>query len=223
MKRTKLAQRQLPYYTKGEETGNMITHIVGGGIGIVLTILGLQRCIASGSSLATIVCTLYCISLLTVFSVSSIYHGLHQGMGKKVLQVLDHCMIYLLIAGTYTPILVLGFMPLYPGVGLGLLLFQWSLAIIAGTLTAIDMEKHSVFSMLCYIGMGWAIAPFLGIAYETMSPGGFWLLLSGGLSYTVGAVFFCFDTKVHWMHFVFHIFVIGGSILHFLSIYLYLF
>ena len=165
---------------------------------------------------------LYGVSLVTVYSISSIYHGLRPGTGKKVLQVLDHCMIYLLIAGTYTPILVLGFIPVYPVLGWCLLGFEWAVAALAITLTAIDLKKYKVFSMLCYIGLGWAIGPFLKQAYEVMTPGGFWFLLAGGIAYTIGAVLFGLGKKIPWMHFVFHIFVILGSVFQFLSIYLYL-
>lgn len=222
MKRTKLAQRQLPYYTKGEEIGNMVTHIAGGGIGIAMAALCLHKTLSLGSAFTTVICLIYIVSILSVYSISSIYHGLHPGTGKKVMQVLDHCMIYFLIAGTYTPILVLGFLPEYPGIGIGLLIFQWGLAALAITLTAIDLDKYEVFSMICYIGLGWAIAPFLGQAYTVLSPAGFWLLLSGGIAYTIGAVLYGIGSHTPWMHFVFHIFVILGSVAQFLSIYLYL-
>ena len=138
------------------------------------------------------------------------------------MQVLDHCMIYLLIAGTYTPIVVLGFIPRHPVLGWSLLFFQWTVAALAITLTAIDLKKYRVLSMISYIGLGWAIGPFLKQVYEVMTAGGFWLLLAGGIAYTIGAVLFGLGKKIPWMHFVFHIFVILGSIFHFLSIYLYL-
>lgn len=222
MARTKLKDRQLPKYTKAEEIANTVSHITGGGLGVIMLMLCIYRCIVDHYALKSASIILYGISIVCVYCISSIYHGLHPGTGKKVLQVLDHCMIYLLIAGTYTPILVLGFIPTFPVLGWGLLGFEWCIAALAITLTAIDLKKYQVFSTLCYIGLGWAIGPFLMQAYSILTPGGFWLLLAGGIAYTVGAVLFALGTKIPWMHFVFHIFVILGSILQFLCIYLYL-
>ena len=102
-----------------------------------------------------------------------------------------------------------------------MLIFQWSLTAIAVTLTAIDLKMYSVFSMICYVGMGWAILPFMAQTRLALGEGGFLLLLSGGISYTIGAVLFGIGSKVRWMHSIFHIFVVLGSLLQFLSIFLY--
>jgi hemolysin III len=159
--------------------------------------------------------------MVLLYTVSSVYHGLHPSTGKKVLQVLDHCTIYLLIAGTYTPIALTVFRPVDPVLGWGMLVFQWGMTALAVTLTAIDLKKYNVFSMICYIGMGWAILPFMNMAMEALTMPGFWLLLSGGIAYTVGSILYGIGSKVHWMHSVFHIFVVIGSVLQFLSILLY--
>ena len=166
-------------------------------------------------------CVIYGLGLVAVYTVSSVYHGLRPGMAKKVLQVLDHCTIYLLIAGTYTPILLGAFVPTYPAIGWGLLAAEWLLGVFAATLTAIDLKKYTVLSMICYIGMGWGIIFFLPQARQVMTVPGFSLLLSGGISYTVGAILYGIGAKKRWMHSVFHIFVVLGSLLQFLSIYLY--
>lgn len=223
MQRTKIRDRQLPKYTRAEEIGNTVTHISGGGLGMLMLLVCLHLGISAGNWITLMTMLIYGISIITVYTISSIYHGLRPGTGKKVMQVLDHCMIYLLIAGTYTPIAVLGFIPRYPVLGWGLLIFQWAVAALAITLTAIDLKKYKAFSMICYVGLGWAIGPFLKQAYVVMTPAGFGFLLAGGIAYTIGAVLFALGKKIPWMHFVFHIFVILGSILHFLSIYLYLF
>ena len=142
-------------------------------------------------------------------------------MAKKVLQVIDHCTIYFLITGTYTPILLSAFVPTYPMIGWGLLAAEWILAAVAATLTAIDLKKYKIFSMICYVGMGWGIAFFLPQTIELMTVPGFFLLLSGGIAYTIGAILYKIGDKKHWIHSVFHIFVVIGSLLQFLSIYLY--
>ena len=222
MKRTKLCNRKLPAYTKGEEIMNMVTHIVGGTLGIIVLVLSILRAIPSGSPLTIAGTGVYGFSMVALYTISSVYHGLHPHTGKKVMQIIDHCTIYLLIAGTYTPILLTGFVPVYPLIGWALLAAQWSLAALAITLTAIDLKKYNVFSMIAYIGMGWGIIFFLDKAITVMSEPGFYLLLAGGIAYTVGAVLYGIGAKKKWFHSVFHIFVVLGSLLQFLAIYLYL-
>ena len=219
MKRTKLRERLLPDYTCGEEVMNMVTHIVGGGIGVIAMLLCLWR--AWGDPMAVVGSVIYGFTMIALYSVSSVYHGLHANMGKKVMQVIDHCTIYFLIAGTYTPILLVSFVPVYPLIGWGLLAAQWALAALACTLTAIDLKKYNAFSMICYIAMGWGILLFLPQAMQVLGAEGFYVLLSGGIAYTIGAVLYGIGSKKRWFHSVFHIFVVLGSLLQFLAILLY--
>ena len=219
MKRIPLRMRILPNYCRGEEIMNTVTHITGGGLGILGTTLCIFR--ALGDPWAVLTAGIYGFSLIALYAMSSIYHGLHPGMGKKVLQVLDHCMIYLLIAGTYTPIMVCAFIPVYPLIGWGLLVLEWGLGALAATLTAIDLKRWKVFSLLCYILMGWAVIPFASQALAVLGGAGFGFLLAGGIVYTIGAVFFALGSKIPWMHAVFHIFVVLGSILQLLCIAFY--
>lgn len=220
-KRTKLSARMLPSYTSGEEIMNMVTHITGGGIAVLILLLCVGKSIWNGRVPDIVGASIYGVSMVALYAVSSIYHGLYSGIAKKVMQVIDHCTIYFLIAGTYTPIMLTAFVPSYPVIGWGLLVAEWTLAFIAATLTAIDLNNYRVFSMICYICMGWGIIFFLPQTLKVMTPVGFVLLLSGGIAYTVGAVLFGIGVKVRWMHSVFHIFVVIGSVLQFLSILLY--
>ena len=137
------------------------------------------------------------------------------------MQVIDHCTIYFFICGTYTPILLSRFVPNHPAIGWGLLGVEWALAVTAGTLTAIDLKKYNIFSMICYIAMGWGIIFFLPLALQLMTKPGFLLLLGGGIAYTVGAALYGIGAKKPWFHSVFHIFVVIGSLLQFLAIFLY--
>ena len=221
MKRIKLADRKLPTYSKGEEIMNMVTHIVGGSVGIVALILCLIKVLPRGSVADITGVLIYGISMIALYSVSSVYHGLRSCAAKKVMQVIDHCTIYFLIAGTYTPILLSAFLPVYPVIGWGLLAAEWLLCALATTLTAIDLKKYTVFSMICYIGMGWCIVFFLPQCIEVMTREGFYLLLAGGIAYTVGAILYGIGAKKPWIHSVFHIFVVIGSVLQFLSILIY--
>lgn len=220
-KRIKLQDRLLPDYTNAEEIANMTTHIVGGALGIAALVLCTLTAARNNNVYGIVGSVIYGITMIALYAMSSIYHGLRPGMAKKVMQVLDHCTIYFLIAGTYTVLSISAIRPLFPRLGWGMLIFQWSLAAIAVTLTAIDLKKFNVFSMICYVGMGWAIAPFIPQTMHALSYPGFMLLLSGGIGYTIGAILYAIGSKIHWMHSVFHIFVVIGSFLHFLSIFFY--
>lgn len=221
MKRTKLADRELPTYSNGEEIMNMTTHIIGGGLGFIALILCIIQAAIHGGVVDILGAVTFGTSLILLYTMSSIYHGLKPGKGKLVLQVLDHCTIYALIAGSYTPVALSAIRPHYPVIGIGLVAAEWLLAGIAITLTAIDLNKYNVFSMVCYIGMGWGIIVFLPQTIASLGMPGFWLLLIGGISYTIGAVLYGIGGKKPWFHSVFHIFVLIGSILHFFAIYLY--
>jgi len=215
MKRIKLKDRLLPDYCKGEECMNMVTHIAGGG----LAVLALIACLLKAEDIWGYVCSaVYGVSMVLVYTMSAIYHGLRKGTGKKVMQVLDHCAIYFLIAGTYTPIVLCALRPQYPAIGWGLFALQWGLAAVAVTLTAIDLRKFRVFSMICYIGMGWSVIFFLPQTLAVLGANGFGFLLAGGIAYTVGAILFGLGRKLRWMHAVFHLFVIFGSLLQLICI-----
>ena len=219
--RTKLRDRRLPDYTRGEELMNMITHIVGGVLGFVVLICCILRAAERKNIYGMIASAIYGAAMIGTFTVSSVYHGLLPCFGKKVMQVIDHCTIYSLIAGTYTVVVLSGIRPVFPALGWGLFIFEWVMAGIAATLTAIDMKKYEVFSMICYIGMGWAVIPFAREAYAALTAPGFYLLLWGGIAYSIGAVLYGIGGKKKWMHSVFHIFVVLGALLQFLSVFFY--
>ena len=221
MKRTKLSDRSLPDYSRGEECMNMVTHIVGGVLGMVALILCVSFAGLRGNIYGIASSAVYGTTMITMFTISSVYHGLRPTFGKKVMQVIDHCTIYFLISGTYTVVVLSAIRPAYPILGWGLFAFEWAMAFIAATLTAIDLKKYEVFSMICYIGMGWAVIPFWRQTLEVLTAPGFLLLLSGGIAYTVGAVLYGIGIRKKWMHSVFHIFVILGALLQFLAVLLY--
>lgn len=221
MTRTKLRDRVMPVYTKGEERFNMISHIVGGALGIAALVLCVVRAALHGNGWGVAGGIVFGVSMILLYTMSSVYHGLHEGMGKRVLQVLDHCTIYLLIAGTYTPILLSAMRPIDPVASWVLFAVVWLLALLAVALTAIDLKKYRIFSMICYIGIGWAIIFKVRLLISALGMNGFWLLLAGGLSYTVGAVLYGVGKTHRYMHSIFHLFVLAGSVLHLLAVLLY--
>ena len=221
MKRTKLSDRVLPDYSRGEELMNTVTHIVGGALGVAALTLCVVFAALRHNVYGVVGSAIYGASLIALYTVSSVYHGLKPGMGKKVMQIVDHCTIYFLIAGTYTVIVLSAIRPRYPVLGWGLFAFEWAMAALATTLTAIDLKKYNVISMICYIGLGWAIIPFARQTLEVLTLPGFLFLLLGGIAYTIGAVLYGIGSRKKWMHSVFHIFVVLGSVLQFFAVLLY--
>lgn len=221
MARTKLRDRELPPYTKGEEIFNMVTHIVGGALGIAATALCVIFAALRHSVYGIVSGAIFGVTMIVLYTMSSIYHGLRPNRAKKVFQIIDHCSIYLLIAGTYTPF-TLCLLREY-NTALGWIIFGviWGLAALGITLNSIDLKSFRVISMILYIGMGWCIIFTAKIIYTSIGSIGFWLLLSGGIAYTIGAILFGFTKKVRYIHSVFHIFVVIGSLLHFLCILIY--
>ncbi len=222
MPRTKLSERKLPDYTKGEEIFNMVSHIAGGAIGVVALVLCVVFAALHHNVYGVVGSAIYGATMIVLYTMSSIYHGLKPHlMAKKVFQVIDHCSIFLLIAGTYTPIALSSLREYAPWLGWTVFGFIWAIAILGIVLNAIDLEMFKKFSMICYIAMGWCIVFAAKATWITLGIGGVTLLLAGGILYTIGAVFYAIGVKHRYIHSVFHLFVVGGSILQFLSILLY--
>ena len=218
MKRTKLADRQMPVYTKGEEIFNMVSHIVGGAMGILAIVLCAVFAGLNGDVYGVVSGCIFGTTMLVLYTSSSIYHGLKpETFSKKVFQVIDHCTIFILIAGTYTPIALCAIREVNTAVGWTLFGVIWGFAIIGIIFNSIDLKKYKKFSMICYLVMGWLIVVKMGTLIDAVGMTGFWYLLLGGIAYTIGAV--CYGlTKKKWMHSVFHVFCIIGSVLHFFFI-----
>ena len=136
--RTKLADRKLPNYTKGEEIFNMVSHGVGAIIGIVVLVLCIIVATKHDNVYGIVSSAIYGATMIMLYTMSSVYHGLRPGTAKKVLQVIDHCTIYLLIAGTYTPIALSAIRSVSPVLGWGLFGIEWAFAALAITLTAVS-------------------------------------------------------------------------------------
>ena len=230
MFRTKLADRQLPDYTRGEELFNMITHIVGGGFGIVC----LMACVIISSwhrdVLSIFASFIYGGSMILLYTMSSVYHGLIDEEPKKVFQVLDHCTIYLLISGTYTPIILCVLLPMSKTIGWTLFGIIWGLSLIGIALNSVDLKRFKVISMILYLGIGWSVVFTFPLLKSELSGNwtdllggstGLGLLVGGGIAYTVGSILYGIGKKKRYAHSVFHIFVLLGSILHFFFIALF--
>lgn len=221
MQRTNLASRTLPDYTRAEERFNMISHIVGGGMGIAATVLCVVAAALEGNGYGVVSGAIFGGSMVALYTISSVYHGLHSGTGKKVMQILDHCTIYFLIAGTYTPFCLCTIRQHDPALGWGTFGFVWALAVVGIVLNAIDLKRFQKVSMVLYLGMGWCIILTGKLIVQLLGGAGFALLVGGGVAYTVGAVFYGLGHKKRYIHSVFHLFCLVGSGLHILCILFY--
>ena len=206
---------ELPKYKLSEELINSISH----GIGSILSIVAFILCIIKANSgLAIFSIFFYCISSFILYLMSCLYHALKRNNAKRIFRIIDHCSIYLLIAGTYTPVVLLTLKPI-----LGWTIFSivWIMAIIGIVLNAIDLKKFKVISMILYLVMGWCIIFRINVVYERLGLIGFLLLLLGGVAYTIGAILYGVGKKRKWMHSIFHIACIIGTVLQALCILLY--
>lgn len=222
MERVKLRDRILPKYTKGEEIFNMTSHIVGAVLGIVATVLCVVFAAIHGNVYGVVSGAIYGVTMIILYTMSSIYHGLSpKRYSKKVFQVLDHCSIFLLIAGSYTPFALCTIREYDVASGWVIFGVIWAVAILGIVLNSIDIKKFKVFSMICYLLMGWCIVFKIGLLLKLLGTAGFVLLLLGGIAYTVGAILYGIGKKHKYMHSVFHLFILLGSLLQFFCILLY--
>ena len=223
---SQLRKKQLlPFYLHSEEIFNMVTHIVGGGLSVIGLILGVIFSVLKkpGDMVCLISMIIFGVTSITLYAVSSIYHGLHINKGKRVFQVLDHCTIYILIAGTYVPISLIGLANHFP-YNVIVLSVVVVLAALGVVLNATMMRKTlvKVISMILYIAIGWGIIFFYPWLVDgALGISGTWLLIGGGITYTVGSILYGIGSKKRYWHSIFHIFVIGGTVLQYLCVLLY--
>ncbi len=221
IQRTALKDRLLPDYTKGEEIFNMVSHIVGGAMGIVYLVVCVFVAALHHNVYGVVGSAIYGASVIALFTMSSIYHGLIKGTAKKVFQVIDHCTIYIMIAGTYTPITLSAMRPIDPAAAWTLFGIVWGVTIIAMIFTAIDHHRYRVLSMICYLGLGWCVLGFWDITFTAIGVGGTVFLALGGILYTIGAILYGLGKKRRYIHSLFHLFVDLASLMHFFAILFY--
>lgn len=207
-----------PKQTIGEEIANSVTHGVGALFSIAGTAILIVRAALFGTALHVVSFAIYGLSLILLHTSSSIYHGLTAPRAKRVFWVFDHSAIYLLIAGTYTPFLLISLRGAW---GLTLLIAIWSLAIVGILLASLFVGRYRKFALALYITMGWLIVIagrqlWLHVPHEALV-----YILAGGVSYTVGVAFYVWK-RMPYSHMIWHLFVLGGSLCHYFGILLYL-
>lgn len=204
-------------YTVGEEIFSAITHGVGAALSVVALVLMLIKTIADGNAVSVFSAAVFGVSLIILYMMSTLYHALTPKTAKKVFRIFDHATIFLLIAGTYTPYVLLA---LSGNVRILLFCILWVLAAVGITFDSIMLDKFRKIEMLLYVGMGWCILFASENLLANLAPRGTLLLFTGGVLYTVGIIFYALK-KIPYMHPIWHLFVLGGSFFHFFSVYLY--
>ena len=204
-------------YSFGEEIAHTITH----GIGALLSIAGLAVLVAfaslNGDAWHVVSSSVFGASLVILYSASSLYHGIPHPRAKAVLQQLDHAAIYLLIAGTYTPFLLVSLRGAW---GWSLFALIWSLAVAGIVLEFIDSQRFKRLSLGLYLGMGWIVLVAIKPMFDQVAIGGLVLLLLGGLSYSLGVIFYIRE-QMAYHHAIWHLFVLAGSAFHFFAVLFY--
>lgn len=219
MSRTKLADRELPAYSRGEEIFNMVTHIVGGGFGILVLVLSVVFSVIYKNWWGLAGGIVYGIMMIFLYTMSSIYHGLIPERPKKVFQVLDHTTIFALILGTYMPILLTGIREYNPKLAYIMLAVLYVGTAVGVTFTAIDFHKYRFIVMPAYFVIGWSALFAIVPIYKALGLEFLIWLIAGGAAYTLGMIFFRIGMRKAYYHSIFHLFVLAGSVLHFIGIF----
>ena len=205
-------------YTVGEEIANAVTH----GVAALLSIAGLAVLVAfavlySGSPKVVVAVSIFGASMVFLYTASTLYHSIPNPRAKNVLQYLDHSMIYVLIAGSYTPFCLI---TLQGYTGIALLCAVWLIAIAGISLQAVLLNKADWINCLLYLSMGWLAVFVIDPLVSTLDSTGLALLVAGGLAYTVGVVFYIFE-RIPFSHAIWHTFVFAGTTLQFFSVLFY--
>lgn len=213
-------------YTVGEEIFNSVTHGIGAIFSIVaLCLMVTFSALNGGTAIDIISFSIYGASLIILYTMSTLYHAITNEKAKKVLRIIDHSSVYLLIAGSYTPF-ALSILKNQDEKRIIILIFVWLLAIIGTVLYSIFKQKVKIFNIVSYIIMGWAVSLLLSELNNVFTTLNIkcclYLLIAGGITYTAGIIFYAIK-KVKYFHSIWHLFVLSGSILHFIAVMIYIF
>ena len=204
-------------YSFGEEVAHAVTH----GLGAVLAIVGLVALVVRaelyGDYWAVLSAAIFGSTLVMMYVASTLYHSIPLPRARHILRVIDHSMIYLLIAGSYTPITLIS---LHGAWGWSLFTFVWVLALFGVVFKIYATGKYEKLSLAIYLGMGWAAVVAIGPLLEHVPRGGLIMMLIGGITYSGGVLFYTWE-RLRYHHAIWHLFVLGGSVMHYLGVFYY--
>ncbi|MDL2324589.1 hemolysin III family protein [Ruminococcaceae bacterium OttesenSCG-928-A16] len=213
-----IAGRPLKQYTKGEEVFNAVSHGVGALLAIVGGSVVVTLAAIFGGTREVAACTIYAVSLVLLYCMSTLYHAFPFPRVKRIFRIFDHSTVFILIAGTYTPFMLITLQG--KGKGLAIFIVVWVAALLGIVLNSISVNKFAKVSLVLYIAMGWSVIFAIGDVVAALPRGGVILLFLGGVAYTGGVAFYV-AKKIKYMHSVWHLFVLAGSILHYFCVVLY--
>jgi hemolysin III len=200
--------------TTYEEAANTLTHGFGALLSLIAGIALIVMAALSGNPYQIVSAAVYSISLVLLYTASTLYHGARGGQAKRRLEIFDHCAIFVLIAGTYTPFMLV---TLRGPLGWTLFGIVWGLASLGILFKLIFATRFQIVSTLAYIAMGWLVVVAAGPMISALSATTIGLLVAGGLAYTLGTLFY-HNTRIPYSHAIWHLFVLAGSALHFLAV-----
>ncbi|EKF73854.1 hemolysin III-like protein [Alcanivorax hongdengensis A-11-3] len=203
-------------YSVLEEVLNGLTHGIGAALSIAGTVVLVVAASLQGDPWKIVSVSIFGASLILLYSASTLYHSLRNPKLRAAFKMLDHCAIYALIAGTYTPFLLVN---LRGGTGWILFAVIWALALTGIGLKALYGHRFKALRVIIYLAMGWLILVASGDLTTKLNDVGFWLVLAGGITYTVGVIFYLADRIIPFNHAIWHLFVVGGSVCHFYAVY----
>ena len=206
-------------YSLGEEIASAITHGIGAALSIAALVLLIMVAAIWGDGWHLAIAIVYGLTMFLLYMASTLYHAIQHPKARHVFKIIDHAGIYLLIAGTYTPFTLV---TIREEGGWWLFGVIWALAITGIALEAAWVYRPKWLSVVVYLGMGWLAVLMVKPLLENLEPGGVWLLLAGGVAYTVGTIFYVLK-RVKFMHAIWHLWVLAGSALHFAAVMFYVF
>jgi len=221
-KRTKLKNRELPYYTKGEDIFNMVSHIIGATFGLTALILCIIYAALRHNPWGVVASCIYGTSLVIHYTLSSIYHGLNENMGKKVLQVITHCSVYYMIACTYLPLIFCTIRPVSSTLCWLSFIYIWGICGTGIIVTAIDIENHDKISMFLYLLSGWSWLFLIKLLLSALPINCIILIVIGGIIYSFGTILYEKGKTKKYVHSAFHVLTVIASMFHFFAIVLYI-
>ncbi len=222
-----MSKKHSKLYTLGEEIFNAISHGIGCILGLIGCIIGIVYAVLYGDVWSIVAMSIYGVTLIIMYCMSTLYHSITNQKAKQVFRILDHCTIFMLIAGTYTPYALVTLRESYFNVfglnisiGWSILAISWGVTVVGIILNSIGIERFKVISMVCYIATGWLVVFAFKPLMDNLAQNGVLFLAIGGLFYTVGIVFYAMK-KFKYMHSIWHLFVLTGSIFHYFSVLFY--
>lgn len=213
---------KLPSYTKGEEIFNSVSHGIGIAFGLLSFVTLFLKATTAGTRIGA---AIFGVSMMVLYASSTVYHAIKPSYVKKIMRVVDHAVIYLLISGTSIPIMIVGILPYNKPFAVIMITLSLIIGTIGTVLTYIDQEKFKVVQTVLYMVLGWMCLVMIYPLYKYCENAVQLIIaiVAGGAVYTVGTTFLALGKKKKYFHSIFHLFVLAGSLIHFIGLYCWLY